>query len=138
MATETLKFDIYFNFNAEDHYLVEYLSQHLRHHGLTTFDRSVDQLPDEAAEACSEADALAESRMMVAVLTENSVEDPAFQDMVSRCIEERKPIAVMRYDDALIPSRIVDDLIIECSREDLKPSLRELDAILQRLDIENK
>lgn len=120
-------FDVYFNLNAEDTYLVQNISQHLRNRGMTTFDRSVDRLPNDEAENLSEADALDASKIMVYVLTENSVDDPSDQDMLARADAADKRIIVMHFDDVDIPERLVGKTLIEANRANLGPALKVLD-----------
>ena len=128
-------FTLFFNFNAEDHYLVEYLSQYFRDKGLTTFDRSVNQLPDSPEFSISEDDALAQSEMMVAVLTQNSFEDPSFQNLVNRANAASKPVIVMRFDDAVIPSALTDKLVVDTERDHYVGGLETVEAALKELRV---
>lgn len=122
-------FDVYFNHNAEDTYLVQNISQHLRDRGMTTFDRSVDRLPNNATEILTEAEALDESKKMVYVLTENSVDDPSDQDMLARAIAADKPVIVMHFDNVEIPEKLMGRLLIEADRANLKHALKALDHL---------
>lgn len=128
--SERNEFDIYFNFNDEDHYLTESLSQYMRDKGLRTFDRSVDQLPDQPEFAISEADALARSKMMIAVLTENSCDDASFRDMTSRARALDKPVTVLRFDDSLVPSYLTGYTIIETSRKSFADALNRISGTI--------
>ena len=124
------KFDIFFNLNDEDTYLVQNISQYFRDKGLKTFDRSVDHLPVSVAENLSENDALDCSGLMVYVLTENSYNDPSCLNLVDRANETGKRVIVMRFDGANVPESVSDDTIIIADRADLKPSLHRLEDAL--------
>lgn len=132
---KSFEFDIFFNFNAEDHYLVEDLSQYFRDKGYTTFDRSVDQLPDRECDRISENDALSASKMMIAVLTENSLHDPSFENLTNLAVATHRPIVVMRFDDTTIPAHLADRPIVECSRTDIRSGLAETLNILEKTNL---
>lgn len=126
-------FDLYFNHNAEDHYLVESISQHFRDKGMATFDRSVDQLPDRPQDVITESDALDQSLIMIAVLTENSFNDPHFEDMVAKAEKTGKPIIVMRFGSSVLPSTLASKKIIESNRENLHDCLAKVGSVLETM-----
>ncbi|MCM1110457.1 MAG: hypothetical protein NC336_04565 [Clostridium sp.] len=123
-------FDIFFNLNAEDTYLVSYISQYLRDRGMTTFDRSVDRLPVTDAETLSEDDALAASRQMVYVLTENSLRDPSDEELLAKACRSGKKIVVMRFDGVDLPETLKECVVIDADRARLDPSLRRLESVV--------
>lgn len=120
------KFDIYFNLNAEDTYLVQNISQYMRNNGYSTFDRSVDRLPVTDEENLSEDDALDASREFVYILTENSVKDPFTQQMAIRAKEVSKPITLIRFDNAEPPVEMREFTVLEGDRANLAPMLKNL------------
>ena len=112
-------FDIFFNHNAEDLYLVQYMSQYLRDKSYTTFGRSVSALPDRPEDAISEDDALDSSMIVVDVITRNSADDPSVQDLSARALAASKPIIVMQFNDTPVPDPLKQCAIIQATREDV-------------------
>lgn len=127
----TFKFDIFFNHNAEDLYLVQYISQAMRDAGFSTFDRSVDALPDSPADAISEDDALDQSMVMVDVLTENSLTDPSVQQLAARAVAARKPVIVLNYTTEPVPDNLKSYPEVKVERADTDGASRAIERILK-------